>query len=162
MTRNKKIIVKCVGRGGNEEIKPILGELLEKYEPNLVILHGIAAGVRERVEIKDLVISNQIYDLRQDLHDIHIWSHAFEAMQATWLLLLAQIANCNSPAERSSIGSILSFENTFFHPLCSFSMKYIRLSPICQAKRLNSLYRLSKNDQLAGRQERRQVRPPAR
>lgn len=58
-------ILKSVGESGNEAIKPVLKPLIKKYKPKLVILCGIAAGVRSKIEIKDVFITNQVSDLRR-------------------------------------------------------------------------------------------------
>lgn len=58
-------VIDVVGTSGNAKSRQLAERLVETFQPRLVILFGIAAGVRERVSIGDTVISSTVWDLRK-------------------------------------------------------------------------------------------------
>jgi len=53
------------GTQGNIVARERTNELIAKYRPRLVVLFGIAAGVRERIKIGHVFITNEVWDLRK-------------------------------------------------------------------------------------------------
>jgi len=60
-----EFIVKAVGDTGNAVIRESATNLIEEYNPHLVILYGIAAGFKSRVEKGDILVADKIVDLRK-------------------------------------------------------------------------------------------------
>ncbi|MFX1296068.1 MAG: hypothetical protein ACFFD2_14615, partial [Promethearchaeota archaeon] len=60
-----KAIINCIEGTGNILSKNKTKDLIEKYNPQLVILFGIAAGIKGRVKLRELLITNKVWDLRK-------------------------------------------------------------------------------------------------
>lgn len=60
-----RFIVKSEGETGNNRIRETAMSLIEHYDPRFVILHGIAAGFKNRVSKGDILIADKIVDLRK-------------------------------------------------------------------------------------------------
>ncbi|MCJ7633104.1 hypothetical protein MUP77_12020 [Candidatus Bathyarchaeota archaeon] len=58
-------VLKAIGRTGNRYSREALREITDIYNPRLVILFGIAAGIRGRVKIGDIIIADRVWDLRK-------------------------------------------------------------------------------------------------
>lgn len=55
------VAVGCVARAGNPDTAEIAGELIRRFRPRLVLLVGIAAGIRGRARIGDVVLSSTVF-----------------------------------------------------------------------------------------------------
>ena len=58
-------IVKAIGKSGNVASREVADALIQRYNPSMVLLFGIAAGVRGNTSVGALVMTNQIWDLRK-------------------------------------------------------------------------------------------------
>ncbi|NIO38581.1 hypothetical protein GTO27_12925 [Candidatus Bathyarchaeota archaeon] len=54
-----------VGRSGNVASGETLERLIKIYSPNMLIVFGIAAGIPGRIGIGDVMIANEVWDLRK-------------------------------------------------------------------------------------------------
>ncbi len=61
LRRDYTIVVGMVGRAGNPSCASAATELIHRWNPSIVLLMGIAAGVRSRVKIGEVVISAQVW-----------------------------------------------------------------------------------------------------
>lgn len=61
---SKVAYVFSFGKTANPTSHDITKRLICEYNPSLVILFGIAAGIRERVSLGDVVVTNRVMDLR--------------------------------------------------------------------------------------------------
>lgn len=57
-----KIVVYCQGKQGNHSAATAATKCIERFEPSLLILSGIAAGRRDKVKIADVAIPRAIVD----------------------------------------------------------------------------------------------------
>lgn len=55
-----RVVLSCIGEAGNPSAAAAATELLQKYKPRLLLLMGIAAGIRGKVKIGDVVLSERI------------------------------------------------------------------------------------------------------
>jgi nucleoside phosphorylase len=58
--RDYQIVVTCIGAAGNYDSSAAAAELIAKYQPRLILLTGIAAGIRGKVRIGEVVISERV------------------------------------------------------------------------------------------------------
>jgi nucleoside phosphorylase len=58
--RDYQIVVTCIGAAGNYDAAAAAAELIAKYQPRLLLLTGIAAGIRGKVRIGEVVISERV------------------------------------------------------------------------------------------------------
>ena len=61
--RSLRVIVGCIGRASQADAALETATICREFDPALVILCGIAAGVRDKVRIGDVVIAREIVDL---------------------------------------------------------------------------------------------------
>src|SRR5580692_4934152 len=55
-----KVVVSCIGHAGNYDSSAATMEMIHCHSPQLLILCGIAAGIRGRTKIGDVIISQAV------------------------------------------------------------------------------------------------------
>ncbi len=60
LERSLKIVITAIGEPGNSGASAVTSEIIKVYAPSLVCLVGIAAGVKEKLSLGDIVISKYI------------------------------------------------------------------------------------------------------
>ena len=58
--RKLRVAVTCIGRAGNSAAAAAVRETVSEYHPRVIILVGIAAGVREKLQLGDVVLSERV------------------------------------------------------------------------------------------------------
>jgi serine/threonine protein kinase/nucleoside phosphorylase len=58
--RDYQLAVTCIGAAGNYDASAAVAEVIAEYRPRLVLLMGIAAGVRGKVRIGEVVLSERV------------------------------------------------------------------------------------------------------
>jgi nucleoside phosphorylase len=58
--RNYSLVVGCIGRPGNSKSSSITTEAITEFKPKLLVLVGIAAGIKDTVKLGDVVFSEKI------------------------------------------------------------------------------------------------------
>lgn len=58
--RDVRIVLTCIGEAGNSASAAAASALLSKYEPSALILMGIAAGMRDKTRIGQVVLSERV------------------------------------------------------------------------------------------------------
>ena len=58
-----EVVVHCQGRAGNANAGSAAAKLIQIYEPRLMVLLGIAAGMRHALKIGDVVVASSIVDV---------------------------------------------------------------------------------------------------
>ncbi|WP_224242477.1 phosphorylase family protein [Hyalangium gracile] len=58
--RDYRLVVTCTGFAGNSEAAAATQEVITRYKPRLVLLMGIAAGIRGKVKIGEVILSERV------------------------------------------------------------------------------------------------------
>lgn len=58
--RDVRVVLACVGGAGNPASSAAASELVLRYQPKVVLLMGIAAGVRDKTKIGDVILSERV------------------------------------------------------------------------------------------------------
>ncbi|WP_342378302.1 protein kinase [Myxococcus stipitatus] len=58
--RDYRLLVTCIGGAGNYDASAAASHIIEKHQPRVLILMGIAAGIRGKVRIGDVVLSERV------------------------------------------------------------------------------------------------------
>lgn len=72
-----KCVLKAAGKAGNRKIADVTRAMVRAYDPDYVVLFGIAAGAEERVELTDTIIADRVIDLR--VHSVEDDGYSFDA-----------------------------------------------------------------------------------
>ena len=60
VNRHYSFVLGCIGRAGNPESGAAAAEMIAKFKPQIMILMGIAGGIRKRVKIGEVVLSERL------------------------------------------------------------------------------------------------------
>lgn len=60
MGRDLRIVVACIGSAGNPDSSAAATELISLYQPHLLVLSGIAAGLAGKTRIGEVVVSERV------------------------------------------------------------------------------------------------------
>jgi len=60
-----KFILWSQGEAGNKQIRRDSEEIISEYQPDIVILYGIAAGIKQRTDIGDVIVTDKVADIRK-------------------------------------------------------------------------------------------------
>jgi len=60
VNRNYSVVVTCIGHAGNYDCTAATSDVISEYEPKVVLLMGIAAGLRDRIKIGEVVLSERV------------------------------------------------------------------------------------------------------
>lgn len=58
--RSHEVILTCIGRAGNAVSAAAVQDIIGQYRPQVVLLVGIAAGIRDKVRIGEVVLSERV------------------------------------------------------------------------------------------------------
>ncbi|AKI99142.1 nucleoside phosphorylase [Archangium gephyra] len=58
--RDHEVLLTCIGRAGNNNSAAAVQEVISRYAPRAVLLVGIAAGIRGKVRIGEVVLSERV------------------------------------------------------------------------------------------------------
>jgi nucleoside phosphorylase len=58
--RDYEVVLTCIGRAGNADSASMAQAVISRYHPQAVLLVGIAAGMRGKVRIGDVVLSERV------------------------------------------------------------------------------------------------------
>jgi nucleoside phosphorylase len=61
----RPVILKSQGEPGNYEINETLRNLAGEYDPDWIFLFGIAAGINNEIDLTDVVVSDEVFDVRR-------------------------------------------------------------------------------------------------
>lgn len=56
-----RLVITCIGHAGNYDSSSATTEIIHKYHPKFLVLSGIAAGIKSKVKIGDVVISQGVW-----------------------------------------------------------------------------------------------------
>ncbi|HYO71423.1 MAG TPA: tetratricopeptide repeat protein [Archangium sp.] len=58
--RDHEVLLTCIGRAGNNNSAAAVQEVISRHAPRAVLLVGIAAGIRDKVRIGEVVLSERV------------------------------------------------------------------------------------------------------
>ena len=56
------VVVHCISKPGNQEATNATSKMIERFKPKAIFLVGIAAGIRDKIKIGDVVIPRAVVD----------------------------------------------------------------------------------------------------
>jgi nucleoside phosphorylase len=60
MKKNLKVVITCIGSPGNLTSSSVTTRFIQNFHPKLLILSGIAAGIKQKLNLLDIVVSDKV------------------------------------------------------------------------------------------------------